>query len=39
MQDGCHVWPSILGKAERYQDARWQASALKVRPFHRHEPE
>jgi hypothetical protein len=34
MQDGGHVWPSLSGTAEGYQDARWQASALKVRPFH-----
>ena len=34
MLDGSHVWPSLPGGAEEYQDARWQASALKVLPFH-----
>jgi hypothetical protein len=35
MQDGGHVGPSLPGGTERYQDARRQASALKVLLFHR----
>jgi hypothetical protein len=33
MLDRGHFWPSLPGGAEGYQDARWQASALKVLPF------
>src|SRR4249919_221594 len=38
MLDGGHVWPSLPGGAEGYQDARWQASALRVLPFHAYRP-
>ena len=35
MLDGGHVWPSLPGEVEGYQDARRQASALSVLPFSR----